>query len=39
LVTYPGEPGVVLQHLGILVGPMAFAQFWPEITDWIEGHS
>jgi polyhydroxyalkanoate synthase len=39
LVSYPGEAGVVLQHLGILVGPTALTEFWPEITDWIKCHS
>jgi polyhydroxyalkanoate synthase len=39
LVRYPGEAGVVLQHIGMLVGPTAFTEFWPEITDWIKCHS
>ncbi len=39
LIEYPGEAGVVLQHLGILVGRSAFAQIWPEIVSWIRTHS
>jgi polyhydroxyalkanoate synthase len=38
LIRYPGETGIVLQHLGVLVGPTAFMELWPEITDWIKGH-
>ncbi len=34
LIEYPGEIGVVLQHLGILVGHDAFARIWPEIISW-----
>jgi polyhydroxyalkanoate synthase len=39
LIEYPGEAGVVLQHLGILIGRHAFAQIWPQIVAWIKGHS
>ncbi len=39
LIEYPGEAGVVLQHLGILVGQDAFARIWPEIVSWIRSHS
>jgi polyhydroxyalkanoate synthase subunit PhaC len=35
VVQYPGEAGVYLQHLGILVGQEAFARIWPEIVSWI----
>jgi polyhydroxyalkanoate synthase subunit PhaC len=35
VVEYPGEAGVCLQHLGILVGQEAFARIWPEIVSWI----
>lgn len=35
LLPYAGETGVVLQHLGVLVGREAFAGLWPEIADWI----
>lgn len=36
IIEYPGERGVGLQHLGILVGRHAHAQVWPQIIDWIE---
>jgi polyhydroxyalkanoate synthase len=36
IVSYPGETGVALQHLGILVGREAHAQVWPRIIDWIK---
>ncbi len=39
LIEYPGEIGVVLQHLGILVGQDAFARIWPKIVSWMRGHS
>ena len=39
LIEYPGETGVVLQHLGILLGRDAFARIWPEIVSWIETHA
>ena len=35
VIEYPGETGVCLQHLGILVGRHAHAQVWPQIIDWI----
>ncbi|NNG04694.1 MAG: alpha/beta hydrolase [Inquilinus sp.] len=35
LIDYPGEAGIVLQHLGILLGRDAFARIWPEIVAWI----
>ena len=38
LIEYPGEAGVVLQHLGILVGREAFARHWPAIVSWISEH-
>jgi len=36
IIEYPGERGVCLQHLGILVGRHAYAKVWPQIIDWIE---
>jgi poly[(R)-3-hydroxyalkanoate] polymerase subunit PhaC len=36
ILEYPGETGVALQHLGILVGRDAHAKVWPEIIDWIK---
>jgi polyhydroxyalkanoate synthase len=38
IVEYPGEPGVGLQHLAILVGPEARARVWPEINAWLKTH-
>ena len=39
IIEYPGETGVCLQHLGILVGRRARAEVWPEIISWIKAHS
>jgi poly[(R)-3-hydroxyalkanoate] polymerase subunit PhaC len=38
LITYPGEIGVALQHLGILVGREAYARVWPNIIAWLAAH-
>jgi polyhydroxyalkanoate synthase len=35
VLEYPGEIGVGLQHLGILVGQQAYARVWPEIISWL----
>jgi len=35
LVEYPGEVGVALQHLAVLVGRQAHAAVWPKIIDWL----
>jgi polyhydroxyalkanoate synthase subunit PhaC len=35
VIEYPGEIGVCLQHLGILIGHEARAAVWPEIIAWI----
>jgi polyhydroxyalkanoate synthase len=35
IVEYPGEVGVCLQHLGILVGREAHARIWPQIISWM----
>ncbi len=34
IIQYPGEVGVCLQHLGILVGRQAQAIIWPDILSW-----
>jgi polyhydroxyalkanoate synthase subunit PhaC len=39
IIKYPGEAGVCLQHLGILVGRQARAKVWPDIISWINGRS
>jgi polyhydroxyalkanoate synthase len=36
IIAYPGEIGVCLQHLGVLIGQDAHAQVWPEIISWID---
>jgi polyhydroxyalkanoate synthase len=36
LIEYSGEPGVGLQHLGILAGRRAHATIWPKILEWID---
>lgn len=36
IIRYPGEIGVCLQHLGILVGRKAYGQIWPEISSWLK---
>jgi polyhydroxyalkanoate synthase subunit PhaC len=34
-ITYPGEQGVGLQHLALLVGRKACDQVWPEVIAWL----
>src|SRR5215472_909500 len=36
IIEYPGEVGVCLQHLGILVGRQAQATIWPDILSWMK---
>jgi polyhydroxyalkanoate synthase len=36
VIEYSGEVGVVLQHLGILVGHEARGSVWPAIMSWIK---
>ena len=36
VIEYPGELGVCLQHLDILVGRHAQAHVWPEIVSWLK---
>jgi poly[(R)-3-hydroxyalkanoate] polymerase subunit PhaC len=36
VLDYPGEIGVGLQHLGMLVGRQAYAQVWPEVISWLK---
>jgi polyhydroxyalkanoate synthase subunit PhaC len=38
LIDYPGETGVGLQHLALLVGRHAYAKIWPRIIAWLEDH-
>jgi polyhydroxyalkanoate synthase len=39
LIESPGEAGVGLQHLAILVGRQAHATVWPDIISWLHGHA
>ncbi|MGD9501213.1 MAG: alpha/beta fold hydrolase [Methyloceanibacter sp.] len=39
IIEYQGETGVVLQHLGVLIGRQAHARVWPEIVAWLNGNS
>jgi polyhydroxyalkanoate synthase len=39
LIAFPGEVGVCLQHLGMLVGREARAQVWPQIISWMRSHT
>jgi polyhydroxyalkanoate synthase len=36
IIEYPGELGVCLQHLGILIGRKAHGEVWPEIVSWLK---
>ena len=38
LIEYPGETGVCLQHLAMLVGRQAHEQLWPKILAWMNAH-
>lgn len=35
IIAYPGEIGVGLQHLAVLVGHQAYARVWPQIVSWL----
>jgi polyhydroxyalkanoate synthase len=34
-LTYDGEPGVALAHVGVLVGPDAHRSLWPRLLEWV----
>lgn len=36
LVSYPGDTGVALQHIGPLVGDYAQQALWPRVFTWME---
>jgi polyhydroxyalkanoate synthase len=38
IIEYPGETGVGLQHVGVLLGRKAYAEVWPEIISWLKDH-
>lgn len=35
VLTYPGDVGVALQHLGALIGEHAHRELWPRLFDWM----
>jgi polyhydroxyalkanoate synthase len=35
LITYGGDRGVALQHVGVLVGANAHAHVWPAVVQWL----
>jgi polyhydroxyalkanoate synthase subunit PhaC len=39
IVEIPGETGVCLQHLGVLIGRRTRAAVWPEIISWMDSHA
>ncbi len=39
VIEFPGEIGVCLQHLAILVGREAQAKVWPDIIAWMRRQS
>jgi polyhydroxyalkanoate synthase subunit PhaC len=36
ILEYAGDVGVVLQHVGVLVGANAHRQLWPRILQWLD---
>lgn len=36
ILDYPGDTGVLMQHVGVLVGERAHKLLWPSILQWIE---
>jgi polyhydroxyalkanoate synthase subunit PhaC len=36
ILSYPGDSGVVMQHVGVLVGHNAHRALWPQIAAWIQ---
>lgn len=38
VIEFPGETGVGLQHLAVLVGREAHARVWPRIVEWLNAH-
>ena len=36
-LVYAGDRGVLLQHVGVLIGRTAHARLWPAILSWIDG--
>ncbi|MDA8108458.1 MAG: hypothetical protein M0015_07495 [Betaproteobacteria bacterium] len=38
LLWYRGDVGVALRHVGVLIGPSAQRELWPEILRWVRAH-
>ena len=38
VLTYEGDAGVALAHVGVLVGAQAHRRLWPQILDWVSGN-
>lgn len=36
LIRQEEEPGVSIQHLGVLVGPRAHERVWPQLLEWLQ---
>jgi polyhydroxyalkanoate synthase len=39
MLRYEGDVGVMLQHVGVLIGGDAHRFLWPRIIGWMRGHS
>ncbi|MCW7540820.1 alpha/beta hydrolase [Aquabacterium sp. A7-Y] len=39
LLEYRGDAGVLLQHIGALVGANAHRELWPRLLDWMQARS
>lgn len=39
LLWYAGDVGVAIQHVGVLVGPTAHRELWPQIVEWMHARS
>jgi polyhydroxyalkanoate synthase len=37
LLSYEGDIGVAIQHVGVLVGSNAHTRLWPQVFDWLSG--
>jgi polyhydroxyalkanoate synthase len=39
VLNYPGDTGVMMQHVGVLVGMNSHTFLWPRIVSWIRRHA
>lgn len=39
LMYYRGDRGVLIQHIGMLVGRSAHRELWPHILEWVHAHA